>query len=81
MGRKRNRFYYAIAIGIIALGLGLEWYWSAPKWGWKAMLLWLPFIALVFWGSHVGLSFLIPMLNRRVMPHVIRLLDRWQMLQ
>ena len=77
MERKRNRLHYAIAISIIVLGLGFEWYILAPKWGWKTMIWWLPFIALVFWGSHVGLSFFIPVMNRRVIPFFVRILDRW----
>jgi len=74
---KSDGFDYGIAIGIIALALGLEWYLLAPEWEWKTMLWWLPFIALAYWGAHVGLSFVVDLMNRRVVPHIVRLLDRW----
>lgn len=75
--KKKLGLYISITIIsiLVTLTLGLEGYLMAPSWGWKAMFVWVPFIALVFWGSHIVVSYLIDAMNRWVIPHIIRLLD------
>lgn len=66
----------AAVFAIVVFTLGLEGYLMAPKWGWEAMLVWIPFTALAFWGSFIAVSLLIDTMNRWVIPHIIRFLER-----
>lgn len=76
--KMKTGHYIAIsAVFIIAvLTLGLEGYLMSPVLGWKAMLVWIPFTALAFWGSFILISFLVNLMNNRVIPHIIRLLEK-----
>ena len=79
MIKKRGLGYYmatAIIFIIAVFTLGLEGYLMAPRWGWKAMSVWIPFTSLAFWGSYIVLSYLIDATNRWIIPHIIRLLEK-----
>ena len=77
---KKTRVGYYVAIVVVfviaVFTLGLEGYLMAPVWGWRAMLVWVPLTALAFWGSWVATSFLVGAMNKWVIPHIIRLLEK-----
>lgn len=75
--KKGKGFYVAVVVvfAISVLILGLEGYLMAPVWGWKAMLVWVPFTALTFRGSFIPVSFLVDAMNRWVIPRIIQFLE------